>query len=119
MSRNSKKKIRKGDRKNLIVKTTANLIADKKKADIIMAAPEFPTKKVPIAKVFAMTGQNCQDGNIDMCQNFASCAKCIDKSRIETAVDKKIIVGAKEIIDAQAYVQHSKRIEHIARSSHM
>ena len=119
MSRNSKRKIRKGDLKSLIVKTTGDLIADKNKADIIMAAPEFPTKEVPLAKVFATKGQNCQSGNIDKCQNFAWCAKCIDPSRIETAVDKKIIVGVREIIDCKAYMQHSKRIEHIARTTHM
>jgi hypothetical protein len=65
-----------------------------------MAATDMPTIVIPITKMMARTGQNCQGGlhlhfdAIDRCQHFATCGFCVDSERISTSTTLKArVVG--------------------------
>ena len=64
-------------------------------------ASKIPTKLEIFVSMGVKTGQNCKGGDIDSCQNYASCALCIDPSRIETALERVPVYSLKEVLDVE------------------
>ena len=65
-------------------------------------ALKIPTKLEVFVSMSAKAGPFCQGGNIDNCVHYASCALCVDPSRIETALERVPVYSLEETLDVEA-----------------
>jgi len=103
--------------------TAKKIERQSKLATAAVAAPEFPTKKEPIIRLTARTGQNCKGGTelhfdaIDNCQHFFTCGLCVDPSRVYTSTTlKNRVVGLEEVFDTVAYMAKIPKNQQIVKS---
>lgn len=113
--------IQTGKFKGLAEITAERIERQSKLAKTVVSAAEFPTKKEPIIKLTARTGQNCKGGTelyfdaIDSCQHFSTCGLCVDPSRASTSITlKKRVVGLEEVFDTAAYMATVSKKQQVA-----